>query len=170
MPILLATVWISLSEFVRNEVLLKSYWTGHYENLGIIFPSAPVNGAVWGLWSFLCAVAVFIISRKFNLIQTTLLSWFVAFVLMWVVIGNLGILIVANRRSAQPARSLRRRMDYHKTVPMKSRISKTGIPLQQIPIINSIILQLNIDQLQNGLSGRGIIASMPNHGIAASAC
>ncbi len=92
MPILLATVWISLSEFVRNEVLLKSYWTGHYENLGIIFPSAPVNGAVWGLWSFLCAVAVFIISRKFNLIQTTLLSWFVAFVLMWVVIGNLGIL------------------------------------------------------------------------------
>jgi len=92
MPILLATVWIGLSEFVRNEFLLKSYWTDHYENLGIIFPSEPVNGAVWGLWSLLFAVAIFIISRKFTLIQTTLLSWFVAFVLMWVVIGNLGVL------------------------------------------------------------------------------
>jgi ABC-type Co2+ transport system permease subunit len=39
-------------------------------------------------------------AQRFTLIETTLLSWFVAFVLMWVVIGNLlvlpvGILIYA---------------------------------------------------------------------------
>jgi len=40
----------------------------------------------------LFATAIFIIARKFTMIQTALLSWFVAFVLMWVVIGNLGVL------------------------------------------------------------------------------
>ena len=92
LPVLLATVWISLSEFVRNEILLKSYWTKHYESLGLVFPSEPINGAVWGLWSFLFAIAIFIISKKFNLLQTTFLSWFVGFVLMWLVIGNMGVL------------------------------------------------------------------------------
>jgi len=92
LPILLATIWISISEFVRNELLAKSYWTEHYETLGLVFPSEPINGALWGLWSLLFAIAIFFISQKFTLIQTTLLSWFVGFVLMWVVIGNLGVL------------------------------------------------------------------------------
>jgi hypothetical protein len=92
LPILLATIWISISEFVRNEFLVKSFWTEHYTNLGMIFPSEPVNGALWGIWSLLFAIAVFIIAGKFTLWQTTLLSWFMAFVMMWVVIGNLGVL------------------------------------------------------------------------------
>lgn len=92
LPILLATLWISVSEFIRNEFLVKTYWTDHYNSLGIVFPSEPVNGAVWGIWSLFFAVAIFILSKKFTLLQTTLLSWFVGFVLMWVVIGNLGVL------------------------------------------------------------------------------
>lgn len=92
LPILLATLWISLSEFLRNEVLAKSYWTDHYQSLGLTFPSAPVNGAVWGLWSLLFAITIFILLKKFSFWETILLSWFVAFVLMWVVVGNLGLL------------------------------------------------------------------------------
>lgn len=92
LPILLATIWISISEFVRNELFVKSYWTSHYEQLGLVFPSEPINGAVWGLWSLLFAIAIFIISKKFSLAQTTLLAWFVGFVLMWVVVGNMGVL------------------------------------------------------------------------------
>jgi len=91
-PILLATIWISISEFVRNELLLKSFWVDHYQKLGLVFPSEPINGAVWGLWSLLFAISIFIISKKFSLIETTLLSWLVGFVLMWVVIGNLNVL------------------------------------------------------------------------------
>ncbi len=91
-PILLAAVWISLSEFIRNEFMVKSYWVNHYESLGIVFPSAPVNGAVWGIWSLLFAVAVFIFSRKYSLVMTALISWFVGFVLMWVVLWNLNVL------------------------------------------------------------------------------
>ncbi|MBL7901347.1 MAG: hypothetical protein JNK73_05075 [Bacteroidia bacterium] len=92
LPILLATVWISLSEFVRNTFLLHSNWVEHYQNLGLIFPEQPLNGAVWGLWSLCFAIAIFIIARKFSLLQTTLLAWLVGFVFMWLVIGNLGML------------------------------------------------------------------------------
>ena len=92
LPIFLVTIWISLSEFVRNELLFKSYWIDHYQKLGLVFPSEPINGAMWGLWSLLFAIAIYFISKKFSLIQTTLLAWLVGFVLMWVVIGNLGVL------------------------------------------------------------------------------
>ena len=92
LPIVLATLWISISEFGRNEFLLKTYWTTHFENLGIVFPSEPINGAVWGLWSLCFAIAIFTIGKKFSLVQTTLLSWFVGFVLMWISSGNMGVL------------------------------------------------------------------------------
>jgi len=91
-PIISATIWISISEFVRNELLLKSYWTEHYGSLGLVFPSDPVNGAIWGLWSLLYAVGIYIIVKKFSLLQTTFLSWFLGFVMMWVVLGNMSVL------------------------------------------------------------------------------
>lgn len=92
LPILVAGIWISLSEFLRNELFFKSYWTQHYQQRGLVFPSDPANGAVWGLWSLLFAIWIFIILKKFSLLQTTLLAWFAGFVLMWVVIWNLNVL------------------------------------------------------------------------------
>ena len=92
LPVFLATTWISISEFVRNEFLVKSYWTEHYENLGLVFPSEPINGAIWGFWSLCFAIAIFIVAKKFTLLQTTFLSWFVGFVLMWIVIWNMNVL------------------------------------------------------------------------------
>jgi len=92
LPILLATIWISVSEFVRNTFLLHNYWTEHFLKMGQTFPEKPINGAVWGIWSLFFAIAIFIFSKKYTLIQTTFLSWFVGFVFMWLVIGNLGVL------------------------------------------------------------------------------
>jgi hypothetical protein len=93
-PIVVATVWISISEFVRNEILVKSDWVEHYQKLGLVFPSEPVNGAMWGVWSLCLAIAIFVIAKKFSLMQTTLLAWFIGFVLMWLVIWNLNVLPV----------------------------------------------------------------------------
>jgi hypothetical protein len=92
LPVLMATIWISISEFVRNEFLLKSLWIKHYKELGLTFPAAPINGAVWGIWSLMFAIAVFIIARKFTLWETMFLTWFVAFPMMWLVLGNLAVL------------------------------------------------------------------------------
>ncbi len=66
----------------------------HYRAMGLVVPDQSINGAVWGLWSLLFALAIFILAQKFSLFQTTFLAWYVGFVLMWVVIGNLGVLPV----------------------------------------------------------------------------
>ena len=90
--IILTGIWVNASEFFRNEVLLKTYWINHYRSLGMTFPSEPLNGMIWVAWGFLFAITIYIISRKFDLIQTTLISWFMAFVLMWIVTWNLNVL------------------------------------------------------------------------------
>ncbi|MDA3947590.1 MAG: hypothetical protein PF508_00050 [Spirochaeta sp.] len=53
---------------------------------------APINGAIWGVWSLLFAVGIYTISRRFSLIETVAISWFVGFVLMWLVVGNMSVL------------------------------------------------------------------------------
>jgi hypothetical protein len=85
-------MWIGLSEFFRNQYLLKSLWVNHYNNLGLTFPIDPVNGAVWVIWSLALAVAIFYLSKKFTLWQTTFLTWFTANGMMWLVLGNLAVL------------------------------------------------------------------------------
>ena len=92
LPIFLSTLWISISEFVRNEFLLKSVWVNHYKNMGLIFPSDLVNGAMWGVWSLLFAIMIYIVSAKFSLWHTTLIAWFMGFVMMWLVLWNLDVL------------------------------------------------------------------------------
>lgn len=90
--VILAGFWVNACEFLRNEVLLKTYWVEHYQSLGMTFPSHVLNGMMWVAWGFLFAAGMYFISRRFNLIQTALISWFMAFVLMWVVIWNLSVL------------------------------------------------------------------------------
>lgn len=89
---LFAFVWISISEFVRNQYLFKDKWVSHYQSLGLVFPGKPVNGAMWGVWSLLFALLIFQLSRKFSFLKTFFLSWLMGFVMMWLVIGNLGVL------------------------------------------------------------------------------
>jgi hypothetical protein len=90
--VLCAAIWISVSEFVRNSLLLKSLWVAHYQGLGLTFPSDPVNGAIWGLWSLIFAAVTYALAQRFSLLHTAALSWVVGFLMMWVVIGNLGVL------------------------------------------------------------------------------
>lgn len=92
LPVILATVWISISEFVRNEYVFKSYWVEHYAELGLVFPSEPINGIIWGVWSLIFAISLFIILKKFCPLQATFLGWTVGFVLMWLVVGNMNVL------------------------------------------------------------------------------
>ncbi|MBK9419252.1 MAG: hypothetical protein IPO05_14145 [Flavobacteriales bacterium] len=90
--ILSATVWISLHEFIRNQLILIDHWTAHYTSMGLTFPGDPVNGAVWGIWSMCFSVVIFFIARRSSVLETGILAWSVGFVLMWLVVGNLGML------------------------------------------------------------------------------
>lgn len=71
--IILAGIWINASEFLRNQLLFNRYWVEHYQSLGLTFPSDPLNGIVWVIWGFIFAVTLYVISRRFSLLETTLL-------------------------------------------------------------------------------------------------
>ena len=90
--VILTGIWVNASEFLRNEVLLKTYWINYYQSLGMTFPSTPQNGVIWVIWGFLFATAIYILSQRFSLLHAALLSWFVGFVLMWMVMWNLNVL------------------------------------------------------------------------------
>jgi hypothetical protein len=84
--------WISVSEFARNQLVFQSYWLEKYKSLGVVFPSQMINGAMWGVWSMVLAGAVVYLLTKMKLIQAIIVAWVMAFVMMWVVIGNLDVL------------------------------------------------------------------------------
>jgi hypothetical protein len=102
LAVVVAGIWVGLCEFVRNQLVLMSQWQNHYRALGLEFPSKPVNGMMWMVWSFLMAGATFVISRRFNLWQTTFITWVMGYVMMWVVVWNLSVLPVAILSAAIP--------------------------------------------------------------------
>jgi hypothetical protein len=100
LAVLASGMWVNFSEFIRNEFLFKQRWIDKYDSLGLVFPSSPVNGAVWVLWGFLFAGCIVYLIRKLNLKETLIIGWIMGFVLMWIVVGNMnflpfGLLMVA---------------------------------------------------------------------------
>jgi hypothetical protein len=89
--IFIAGLWVNVSEFFRNEILVKSHWTSHYQGLDLSFPSGPINGAVWVVWGFSFSAIIYALSTKFSLLQTTAVSWLAGFCLMWLVTWNLTV-------------------------------------------------------------------------------
>ena len=62
-------IWIGLSEFIRNELLFKSYWLQKYASLGLQFPSGPINNALWGIWSLFLAGVTLFLQEKYGLLN-----------------------------------------------------------------------------------------------------
>jgi len=87
-------LWIGVSEFLRNEILFNRYWVEKYADIGQTFPSAPINGALWAVWSFFLAGCIVFLSRMLTMAQTITIAWIFAFVMMWIVLWNLNVLPV----------------------------------------------------------------------------
>jgi len=92
LPVLFSGVWITVSEFVRNEFLFKSYWVDHYQSLNLKFQTLPLNGILWTVWSFILAYVILELLQKFSFLRTLLIAWLTAFVMMWITIYNLQVL------------------------------------------------------------------------------
>jgi len=91
-PILITGIWINVSETVRWMLIIESYWIEKYQGLNLTFPNETINMFMWMIWGFFFATTIFILSKKYSLIQTTIFSWFVAFAMMWVIVWNIGVL------------------------------------------------------------------------------
>jgi hypothetical protein len=92
LPITIAGIWITVSEFVRNEFLFKNYWINHFDSLGLRFETLPLNGILWMIWSFILAYVIYKLLQKFSFRETLFLAWLTAFVMMWITIYNLQVL------------------------------------------------------------------------------
>ena len=88
-------IWITFSEFIRNEYILKSLWARHYKSIGLNFITHPTNGALWIIWSYIMAWFISILVRKFSPIQVIFLTWTSYFVAMWITLYNLQVLPLA---------------------------------------------------------------------------
>lgn len=92
LPIALAGIWITISEFARNEILFKTYWVSHYSSLGLKFETLPLNGFLWFAWSICLAYLVFRLLEKFSFEESVALAWLPSFLMMWITIYNLQVL------------------------------------------------------------------------------
>ena len=92
LPVFLSGVWITVSEFVRNEFLFKSYWVDHYQSLNLKFQTLPLNGILWTVWSFILAYVILELLQKYSFLRTLLIAWLTAFVMMWITVYNLQVL------------------------------------------------------------------------------
>lgn len=90
--ILATTLWIGFSEFFRNQLLFINTWKDHFNSLGLTFPSEPINGIIWMMWSLVFAVTIFFLSKKLSFVELVIISWIYGFVMMWLVLGNLLVL------------------------------------------------------------------------------
>jgi hypothetical protein len=90
-----AGLWIVVSEFVRNEFLLKSFWVEHYSRLNLEFITLPVNGILWTVWSFVFAWIIYKLLSKFAFGEVFCIAWTAGFVLMWFTLYNLQVLPLA---------------------------------------------------------------------------
>ena len=90
--ILAAGTWMNVSEFIRNELLIKHIWIDGFREIGITFPSEPLNGAIWGIWAFIFVSMLAWLTTRFNLLKSTIIAWVIGFVLLWIAMWNMGIL------------------------------------------------------------------------------
>jgi hypothetical protein len=92
LSIVVAGTWMNISEFIRNELLIKHIWVEGFAKIGLAFPSSPVNGAIWGLWALIFVTVLSLLTTKFNALASALISWVIGFVLLWLAMWNMGIL------------------------------------------------------------------------------
>jgi len=87
-----AGLWITISEFVRNELLFKSYWVDHFAALNLTFETKPLNGILWTVWSFLVAYLLLVLTSRLSFGRAMLLGWLAFFPTMWITLFNLQVL------------------------------------------------------------------------------
>jgi len=65
-----------------------------FQSMGRELPNEPINGILWMIWGIVIAVVVYVLSKKFTIWQTTVITWFATFVLVWIALWNSAVLPV----------------------------------------------------------------------------
>ncbi len=92
--IIIISIWINLAETLRWILFAKPYFINHFQNRNIEPPGGPLYLIIWIVWGILLSLIIFIISKKFSLLKSTLIIWFAVFSGIWIMLFNLKVITI----------------------------------------------------------------------------
>jgi len=90
--ILLVSIWINIFETLRWMLFAKPEIDMHFNAANLILPNEPINNLLWLIWGIIIAVMIFIVSKKFKVLQTTFIVWITVYVMHWIALWNMAVL------------------------------------------------------------------------------
>jgi hypothetical protein len=70
----------------------RPYIDMHFKAANLVLPNEPINNILWLIWGIIIAVMIFIISKKFKVLQTTFIVWIIVYVMHWIALWNMAVL------------------------------------------------------------------------------
>lgn len=90
--ILLISLWINIFETLRWILFAKPSIDMHFKAVNLVLPNEPLNDILWLTWGIIIAIIIFIISKKYNVLQTTFIVWITVYVMHWITLFNYSLL------------------------------------------------------------------------------
>jgi hypothetical protein len=91
-PILLISLWINIFETLRWILFAKPEIDMYFKAANLLLPNEPINNILWLIWGIIIAVMIFTISKKFKVLQTTIIVWIAVYVMHWIALWNFAVL------------------------------------------------------------------------------
>ena len=93
--VIIIIIWINIAETLRWILFAKPYFIKHFQNRNIEPPGGPFYLIIWFVWGILISVIIFNISKKFSLLNSTLIIWFTVFSGIWIMLFNLKVITIS---------------------------------------------------------------------------
>ena len=90
--VIIISIWINLAETIRWLVFAKPYFISHYQSMNLEPPGGPLYLIIWFVWGILLALFIYILSRKFKLLETAIIVWLSVYSGIWIMLFNLRLL------------------------------------------------------------------------------
>jgi len=90
--ILLVSIWINIFETLRWMLFAKPEIDMHFKAANLVLPNEPINNLLCLIWGIIIAVMIFIVSKKFKVLQTTFIVWITVYVMHWIALWNMAVL------------------------------------------------------------------------------
>ena len=90
--ILIVSLWVNIYETLRWILFAKPDIDMHFKAANLVLPNEPINNFLWLIWGLIIAAIIFIISKKFKVLQTTFIVWIIVYVTHWIALWNMAVL------------------------------------------------------------------------------
>lgn len=90
--ILLVSLWINVFETLRWMLFSKPDIDMHFKAANLVLPNGPMNNILWLIWGIIIAIMIYIISKKYKVLQTTFIVWITVYILHWIALWNFSVL------------------------------------------------------------------------------